>query len=346
MLKKNWVKVSIGVILLIVIVISASLYYYNANAVSKPFSNIDGKTVIEIDDGDTLHSLMDRFEKEGYINNAGLAKLYFKLNDKNISLVPGEYELKSSMTMDQFLKVLEKAEKLSNTEEVVRVTIPEGYNIEKMGALLEKNGVTTKKEFIAAADSFIPPEYIVHTKNVRHVMEGYLFPDTYEFMKNQNAKDVVTTLSNRFTDILEMVEEETGKKYTAKEIEEIITVASIVEWEITDPSERGLAASVFYNRLQINQRLQSCATVLYALNEHKEYLTYDDLLFESDYNTYYADGLPPGPISNPGKESILATINHPETEYYYFVSKNDGTHQFSKTGEEHIKASETYQVGN
>jgi len=148
---------------------------------------------------------------------------------------------------------------------------------------------------------------------------------------------------DRFTSVIEEIEQDTGVQLKGNNLDDIITMASIVEKEVEIPEERGKAASVFYNRLQKGMKLQSCATVLYALGVHKDKLYYKDLEVDSVYNTYKVQGLPEGPICNPGKGCILAAIKPSNTNYLYFVSNNDGTHFFTDDNEKFLQVKKATQ---
>ena len=169
-----------------------------------------------------------------------------------------------------------------------------------------------------------------------HYLEGFLFPDTYIVRPNASAYDVIDKMLNKFNLIFK------EKYYTQMDLlnmnlNEIISLAAIIEREAKLDSERVVISSVFHNRLDINMKLQSCATIQYILGERKEFLTYDDLEIESDYNTYKYSGLTPSPIASPGEKSIIAALYPEETDYLFFVTteNNDGSHYFSKTYDEH-----------
>ena len=152
-----------------------------------------------------------------------------------------------------------------------------------------------------------------------HALEGFLFPDTYHFDKDSTAKVVIDTMINRFEEIIAEIQNELSVEISEDKIDEIVTMASIVEREIIHDNERPKAASVFYNRISAGMPLQSCATVIYALGVHKNVLYYSDLEIDSKYNTYKYNSLPVGPIASPGKQSIKASINPDNTDYLYFI---------------------------
>jgi UPF0755 protein len=219
------------------------------------------------------------------------------------------------------------------------VTIPEGYTLFQIGDLLERKGIVSSVAFIEKASSpDIPSEYGIEGTT----LEGFLFPDTYTWSKDSDPEAVIRFLLERFRQVF--TAEMTNK---AREIGysegEIITIASIVEKETGKPDERALVSAVIHNRLKKKIPLQSDPTVIYGIRDFDGNLTRKDLRQHSPYNTYVIPGLPPGPISNPGLESIRAALSPASVDYLYFVSKNDGTHHFSSTLKEHNRAVDEYQ---
>ncbi|GAA0734578.1 endolytic transglycosylase MltG [Clostridium oceanicum] len=227
--------------------------------------------------------------------------------------------------------------RLKRLQSTVNVTIPEGYNIEEIASKLESLNIINKKEFLHSVDIYKAPSYIKKDNKRKHQLEGFLFPDTYKFMKGEKGEDIIKTMLNRFEEVRKEIEDKNKIKIENKDIDKIMTMASVVEKEARVDSERGKVASVFYNRLNKNIKLESCATVIYALGYHKDKLLYKDLKVDSLYNTYLQKGMPVGPISNPGRKSIEAAVKPDKTNYLYFVSKNDGTHFFTNDYNEFLK---------
>lgn len=225
---------------------------------------------------------------------------------------------------------------LKKSESAVSVTIPEGYEMRQIAELLEASGVCQAKDFYAAAEGdFEEYPYIAEIPQRENRLEGYLFPDTYEFEMGSNARDVILTMLEAFD---KKVYALYLKKEPQKSLDDIIIMASIVEREAASDSERAKVASVFYNRLKIGMKLQSCATVQYIIKERKDVLSVSDIKIDSPYNTYIYEGLPKGPIASPGVKSVMAAISPEKTDYYYFAATKDGSKNvFSKTGEEHLK---------
>ena len=245
-----------------------------------------------------------------------LTKL-LKLEDQ---LKHGEYNLSPSMNMLKILDKLVKGEVIT-----YKITIPEGYTCTQIAELLDKKEVAEEEAFLKLV------------KDSEKTPEGYLFPETYEVPKKYGPENMVKTMLSNFNQIA-LVNKFTDK---AEEIgfslDEIIILASIIEKEAKFSEEKSKVSSVFYNRLEIGMKLQSCATIQYILETPKEILDENDLKIDSPYNTYLYRGLPPGPICNPGLDSIIAALEPEEEDYLYFVLGENGKHIFSKTYQEHLR---------
>ena len=219
------------------------------------------------------------------------------------------------------------------------VTIPEGANIYQVADILASGGWVSRERFLELIKD---PSFIKELGLKEESLEGYLFPDTYCLRRGQNAEDIIRMMVSRLRDVFsELGVDEKGK--TGLSRHEILTLASIVEKETAVPSERPLIAGVFMERLAKGMRLQSDPTVIYGIAGFDGNLTRHDLKTPSSYNTYLIKGLPPGPIANPGRAAIDAVLHPAVGGYLYFVSKNDGTHFFSKSLGEHNRAVLRYQ---
>ena len=223
-----------------------------------------------------------------------------------------------------------------------RVTIPEGLPKWEVSQILEKERIIKKNDFLALVnDPEIFKEEFSFLLSLES-LEGYLYPDTYYFFVEENEVQVIRKFLLRFQEIVLPLYKEIIPRNNLS-AEEIMILASIVEKEAQINLEKPIIAAVFHNRLEKGMRLRADPTVKYALGNFQERLTYEDLTVSSPYNTYVYHGLPPGPISNPGKDSIYAILYPDEVDYLYFVAKGDGTHKFSDTYEEHLKAVYKYR---
>lgn len=253
-------------------------------------------------------------------------KLAVRYRGIGTQLRAGTYKLSRDMGLKQILNELNKGQ-----IEFQSFTVPEGLTAAATAELWETSGLGTAQEFRDAIEATdILQKYLPDNVTV----EGYLFPNTYKFAKGSSVETVVKMMlaeSDMIWD--ESLSEEAEALGLTRH--QVITLASIIEREAGSKSEIPLVSSVFHNRLKGNWRLQADPTVLYALGDPKRPLTREDLKTVSPYNTYLHKGLPPGPIGNPGKASILGALRPEKTSYYYFVAIGPGQHHFSKTLAEH-----------
>jgi UPF0755 protein len=246
----------------------------------------------------------------------------------------GEYVLHPAMSPRGILDILTRGGVLTH-----RVTIPEGFTARQIARLLAREGLCTETAFLKATRK---PE-LGRPYGLSAGLEGFLFPDTYHFSRGLSATTLARIMVRRFFTVIEPLQPRISQ--SELDLPEIVTLASIVEKETGTPNERPLIASVFINRLRRNMRLQSDPTVIYGIRDFNGNLTRKDLKTPGPYNTYRNSGLPPGPIANPGLAAIEAVLSPAQTRYLYFVSKNNGTHHFSRTLREHNQAVRRYQLG-
>lgn len=261
-------------------------------------------------------------------------KIYNKLNKISISVKKGTYEFPGSINLKELIASLENG--TYNTS-MVKVTIPEGYTLEQIATLLDEKEIVDKDDFIKECKNYEFPDYINIDSNKRYTIEGYLFPDTYIFEKNTPANSVIKTMLRRFEEIISQIESENNVEISYDDYERMVIKASIIEREVSKKDEKPLVSSVIENRLKIKMKLQIDATVLYAMGIHKDKLYLTDLKYASPYNTYYTEGLPVGPISNPGKDSLEAALLPEESDYLYYMTKDGINHKFFKTYEDFLE---------
>lgn len=248
----------------------------------------------------------------------------------------GEYSLSASLAPREILQIL-----VDGRVRRHRITIAEGLTVAQIAALVEAAGLASAEAFQAAATD---PAALAVAGIEADSFEGYLFPETYFFTRSDTAADMVAAMAARFREVFrpEWHRRAAEMGWT---VHQVVTLASIVEKETGAPSERALISGVFHNRLRRGMRLESDPTVIYAIADFDGNLTRNHLATSTAYNTYRIFGLPPGPIANPGAAAIRAALFPEETEALYFVSRNDGTHVFSRTYTEHLKAVRRYQSG-
>ena len=221
-----------------------------------------------------------------------------------------------------------------------RVTIPEGFTLQQIAKRLSEENLVEENIFLTSAQD---PQFLEALEIDGQSLEGYLFPDTYIFQRGMSAQTIQKKMVQRFKEVFTELQDREGFP-SAKDIKKIVILASIVEKESGLQSEKPLIAAVFFNRLKIGMALQSDPTVIYGIKDFNGDLTKKNLLTRTAYNTYLQPGLPPGPIANPGKDSLQAVLSPAKSEYLYFVSKNNGSHVFSENLKDHNRAVAQYQL--
>lgn len=282
---------------------------------------------MRIADGMSTRAIGVQLERLGIIRSARWFEVTARLRGVASRLEAGNYALDGSQTTRAILEDL-----LEAPLELVRVTIPEGLTRHQTAALLATAGLADSARFVAVTQQ----EELVRDLGVAAAtLEGYLFPETYLFPVDITEEQIARHMVGQFFEVF------TDRHFDSLagiglSMHQAVTLASIVELEAVAADERPLIAAIFLRRLGFNRRLESCATVEFALGQHKKHLTNEDLKVKSPYNTYQHRGLPPGPIGNPGAASLRASL-HPvaDTEFLYFVARGDGTHIFSRTNAEH-----------
>jgi UPF0755 protein len=298
-----------------------------------PANNEGKEDVFVIEPGRSLREIAQDLEKRDLVKSKTLFVLWTRIMGYSKEIKSGEYLLSAAMAPAEILEKLRRGRILTHV-----VTIPEGATREQIADLLQEKGLAQRDLFLALTEG---PEVLNKYDLPGPSLEGYLFPDTYLFGRGIPPALIIDTMINRFRHMVGPLESQAGE--TGMSMEEIVILASIVEKETGHPDERTLVASVFLNRLEQGMRLQSDPTVIYGMERFDGRLRRKDLLEKTPYNTYVIWGLTPGPICNPGLESIKAVISPAKTDYLYFVSKNDGSHHFSKTLSEHNRAVDRYQ---
>ena len=286
-----------------------------------------------VEDGMSLRNVAVILEEKGIIKNKTFFLLWARLKGYGKRIKYGEYSLSPAMAPVKIFDILTRGIIITHP-----VTFPEGFSAEQIGETLAQTIKVDKSAFLSLVhDPVILKKYGISGPSI----EGYLYPDTYQFRKGQSPESIIDVMVGRFNEVTSSLKERIRK--TGMTLEDVVTLASIVEKETGRADERPLIAGVFLNRIKDGMRLDSDPTVIYGIKNFNGNLTKNDLITPTPYNTYVIKGLPPGPISNPGLESISAVLYPVDTDYLYFVSKNDGSHFFSRTLEEHNRNVRTYQ---
>jgi len=314
----------------------------------RPVDAAAGEEIIrvEIEPEATAGQISLILTEKGLIRSAFIFRIYARQHQLERNLVAGSYKLKPSMSLPVI------AAKIAGGDadpETYWFTIPEGYTIEQIADRLAAASLVDREAFLKEAAQPSPQileqfpflQESAANSQVKYVLEGYLFPDTYEIAAGSSEKEIICLMLRRFAAIFNETLRQRCEELQLTQ-HEALTLASIIEGEARVEHERKLIAGVFYNRLERNYPLESCATVQYILGEVKEVLSNADTKLPSSYNTYQNPGLPPGPIGAPGEASILAALYPENTDYLFFVSKEDGTgeHYFSRTNSEHERYKE------
>jgi UPF0755 protein len=316
-------KLKLPIIMVLILAGLLSLYYY----FNMPVNSGKGSAVYTVEKGETVKSVAINLKDVGFIRSDLFFIALMRMSKKTKSIKAGEYELDFEMKNTQILDVLSKGIVVT-----IKFTIPEGYSLKHIARHLDSQGIVDYESFLSAcSDKTLLDKYKIPFETA----EGFLFPDTYIIAKGLDGSQIAEIMIRKFFENLHDIP---YVDYTQEELIETIIIASIVEKEAQLEEERAIIAAVFYNRLNKGKRLESCATVQYVLGKTKERLLFSDLKTESPYNTYLHTGLPPGPIANPGADSLKAAVSPADVDYLFFVSKNDGSHYFSSTYNEHLKA--------
>lgn len=298
-------------------------------------------------DTDEIASIL---KKEQLIDSEFMFKVVSKYEGFDGQYMSGSHILNDDMEPIDIMKVL------SDKPESIKVTFPEGFTTKKISARLESNSLVNQKEFIKSVNDFKNFEDYRFLKDIKNFndrdikLEGYLFPDTYEFDMMVSNDTIIKMMLNRFDDLF-LPEYYDQAEKIGLTVDEVIILASIIEKEAAVTSERKVISGVFYNRLKNPKdaslkRLQSCATLQYVIERDtgqiKEIVTKEDEAIVDQYNTYINEGLPPGPICSPSLASIKAALYPADHDYYYFSVKGDGSgeHNFAKTYKEHLRNQE------
>lgn len=332
------------IVLLCVVLIIAAAYLYLNNYIEESLKAVDlsddSPIVVEIPSGSSTNDIAEILYENELILNIRSFKYYAEKTGSDVFLKAGTYVLSKSMNADELLNSLIKGGSSGNT---FNITVIEGLTNEDMAkSLSEQTDLSYDKfvELMENPDTFKEDFEFLKDASITN-LQGYLMPETYNIYVNSSEEDIIKVLLRQFDEFY-VNEIKPRMENTHLTFEEVINLASIVEKEALLDDERDEVAKVFLNRIDINMKLQSCATVNYANGEWKERLTYEDIAIDSPYNTYVVEGLPPSPINSPGKVSIISVLEPADVDYLFFVAKGDGSHYFSNTFDEHIDAAEEY----
>jgi UPF0755 protein len=327
--RKKWAVIVVALLLL-----SATARF----GIFVNFPRGDGQVVRVVDfaKGSSLRRFADELASQGVIGSARLFQVYARLRGVSNKVQAGTYQLSDGMTPAEILRKLVAGEVYEK-----RFSLPEGYSIYQVAEMLEARGFFKSSEFLNACRNV----ELLRALGIKgESVEGYLYPGTYNLLKVEDAAALVKLMAAQFTRVYQerFAALEKSSQLTRRQI---ITLASMVEKEAVAAEEKPLIASVFLNRLKKGMPLQSDPTAVYGVRAFGGKVSGSDVRRNTAYNTYVISGLPPGPIGNPADGAIAAVFKPAATGYYYFVAKNDGTHHFSATLDEHNRAVNLYLKG-
>lgn len=307
---------------------------------AQPYKGYEGvEQFVDLLPGDGAPVIAKKLVQAGVVSDRWTFRLALWRTGAARRLEAGEYRF------DRPMPAVEVVMKIARGDVYLRaVTFPEGLTVREMGRVFESRGLGSAPEFVAAATDLAP---LIHDIDPSaRDLEGYLFPETYALSRHAGARDLVRMMVGRFRQVFtpDLRRAASGLGLGPRQA---ITLASLVEKETAKPEERPIVAGVYLHRLALKMALQCDPTVVYALelrNQYQGNLTHVNMRVDSPYNTYRYPGLPPGPIAAPSRESIEAVAGAPKVDYLYFVSRNDGSHVFARTLDEHNRNVRTYQV--
>jgi UPF0755 protein len=326
--------------LIVVLIVAAGCAgYVVVTRVDQPFRGYSAEAqFVDVPQGAGTRAIGDRLVAAGVVRDRLTYRAALWLSGTARHLKAGEYRFDRPLSARDVLAKIARGD-----VDLISITFPEGLTIAEMAHLYESHGFGPAADFKAAAKE---------TSAIRELdpaasdLEGYLFPETYALPRHAHAQELVRAMTDRFQKVLtqELRGQAAARGLTVRQL---VTLASIVEKETARPEERPIVAAVYSNRIRLGMGLQCDPTVIYALQKAGRYdgnIRRDDLMFDSPYNTYRYAGLPPGPIAAPGKGSLEAAASPADNDFLYFVSRNDGTHEFARTLSEHNRNVQKFQI--
>lgn len=307
---------------------------------------------VAIEQGDGVKIISRQLKDKGLIPNRFFFECYVVLSQTQKNFQPGIFSLRPGMS---YVSIVDALTSIQSQE--VTVTIPEGYTLTQIGELLEEKGLVSMDEWISfvgeprgnnagrpsffVSHEFAPTFSFLESKPTERSLEGYLFPDTYRFLKGSSAEEIVikmlTNFQNKLTPQMQLDIQTQGRT-----IHDVVTLASIVEREVQTDADRPLVADLFWRRLKIGMLLQADSTVNYITGGKTPSITYADRDIDSPWNTYKYKGLPPGPISNPGLAALIAAIYPKSNTAFYFLTDSEGNVHYARTNEEQVVNKQRY----
>ena len=331
---KPFKKLILLLFVFVVFVVGLIFIISYKNVIEKPLKSNEDTILIEVKQGEGFNDILNKLDKENKLSNKFLLKIKLSIDKKNVKLREGIYEINTSSTLEKLINNLENE---TGDKGLVKLTIPEGYSIDDIAKTVEEKNICSKEEFLKAVKSYNLPNFVKVNEQKRYNLEGFLYPDTYLIEKGSDANYIIKIMLNRFEEIIKQVKVETKADIKDQDVEKIINIASMIEKEAKVQSDRPLIASVIYNRLEKDMKLQLDAAVIYALGYHVDVVLNKHLEINSPYNVYKYKGLPIGPIANPGIDCIRAALAPQKTDYLYYILQKDSSHYFTNNYDDFLK---------
>lgn len=338
-LKPSFTKITFIIIIALLLFPSVIIgcYGFLRYQMNNPLSDIGEKRIFKIEKGESVNEIAVNLEKAGLIRGAFYFETDIWFQNLGTKMQAGEYLISPKMSIKDMAQKFSAGDIVPNE---IEITFPEGFTIKDMEERLAQKGFENmnlsqfKPIFFGSRFSFL--------RNINAFnLEGFLFPDTYNFNKSWSSREIVEKILENFdekisSDLLLEINRQ------GKNIFDIVVMASIIEKEVGTNEDKKLISGILWKRLNIGMPLQADATIVYASGKKNGYVTLEDLKIQSPYNTYLHTGLPAGPISNPGLESIIAAIYPQSSDFWYYLSKSSGETVFSKTLDEHNRSKAKY----
>ncbi len=339
------------IIVIFIIAVLIAGWLFKIVFISQEGSGVSKTFVIKAGSG--VNQISRDLKKDGLIDNSFVFETYVWLKKAEGKILAGEHEIKDTWSLRQLTNALTSGNALDNE---LNIKIIEGWDLYDLADYFEKIGLAKKEDFFAQSGqpgkhyniqmpAWVKDYEFLQEKPEGVSLEGYLFPDTYRIFKDSDLKDVIVKMLNNFDKKIDskVLGDIVGQD---KKLYDILTLASIVEKEAQTSEDKKMVAGVYYNRLKIGMPLQADPTVNYITGKQTDRPSYDDLDVDSLYNTYKYPGLPPGPICNPGLDSILAAVYPDKNNYFYFINTPEGDMVFARTLEEHAANRAKYFINN
>jgi UPF0755 protein len=327
-----------ALVILVLVLVAAASTFYLWRGVALPYQGFQGEQFVTVDAGSGVAAIGRTLADAGVVRDARAFQLAARLKRAEKRLQVGEYRF------DRPATALEVVDRIARGDVFVRpITFPEGRTVAEMAAIYEERGFGPAAEFMKAAAS---PSRVRSFDPAADDLEGYLFPSTYRLPRSATAATLINLMVQSFEKAMDPALRAAAAE-RGLSMREAVTMASLVGEEAQKTEERPPISAVYHNRLKIGMGLQCDATVIYAMQRAGRWngnITRADLAMDSPYNTYRHRGLPPGPIANPGRASLEAAVRPADVPYLYYVSRNDGSHAFATTLDEHNRNVQQYQV--